>query len=304
MTAARSPVLRGQLRLGESMARHSSWRAGGLAERFYQPADLDDLGDFLASLPPREPLWWLGLGSNLLVRDGGLEGTVICTRGGGALQRLDREGRAVIVGAGMATAQLARFCAREGLAGTEFLVGIPGTLGGALAMNAGALGHETWELVEAVETIDRRGIRRWRSVDAFTPSYRSVRRPAGEWFTAARLRLGQGEPEVLQERIRDCLRRRADTQPAGQASCGSVFRNPNGDFAGRLIEATGLKGRRVGQAVVSERHANFIVNEGGASAADIEALIELIRIEVRERHGIELVPEVQIIGRPAEEERR
>ncbi len=283
------------------MARHTSWRTGGLAERFYRPADLDDLGDFLASLPSREPVWWLGLGSNLLVRDGGLEGTIVCTRGGGGLQRLEREGdRHVLVGAGLATAQLARFCAREGLAGTEFLVGIPGTMGGALAMNAGALGTETWDLVEAVETIDRHGIRRWRPAEDFTPGYRSVRRPAGEWFTTARLRLTPGVPSELQQVLRDCLRRRAESQPSGQASCGSVFRNPPGDFAGRLIESAGLKGRRVGQAVVSERHANFIVNEGGASAADIEALIGVVHDEVLRCHGVDLVPEVQIIGRPGD----
>ncbi|MBI1194438.1 MAG: UDP-N-acetylmuramate dehydrogenase [Gammaproteobacteria bacterium] len=287
--------LTGRLLLDEPMARHSSWRTGGPARRFYVPADLDDLAVFLSRLPSDETIFWVGLGSNLLVRDGGLEGTVICTQG--VLDGIVLESDSTIVaGAGLPTAQLARFCAREGLSGCEFMAGIPGTVGGALAMNAGALGSETWDFVRAVQVIDRSGEICWRDADSYEPTYRHVPRPDDEWFVGARFGFAPGEPEAVADAIRDCLKRRADTQPTGQSSCGSVFRNPPGDFAGRLVEAAGLKGYRVGGAVVSEKHANFIVNEGSASAADIERLIVHVQGVIRERFGIDLIPEVQIVG--------
>ncbi len=289
--------VRGELRCHEPMSLHTSWRAGGCAERYYIPADIDDLGHFLAFQDEREPIYWLGLGSNLLVRDGGIDGLMIATHG--VMSGLAREGRQeVLVGAGVASAQLARFCAREGLADVGFLAGIPGTVGGALAMNAGALGGEIWDFVTAVETMDRQGRRRWRDADDFSVAYRHVEMPAEEWFVSARLTLQAGDTAMLQEQIRRCLRQRSDTQPAGQSSCGSVFRNPDGDYAGRLIEAAGLKGRRLGKAVISSKHANFIINEGGARAADIEGLITLAQREVAQRFAVELVPEVRIIGKP------
>lgn len=287
--------LRGRLLTDEPMARHSSWRTGGPARRFYVPADLDDLAVFLSRLPEDEPVFWVGLGSNLLVRDGGLEGTVICTQG--VLDGVEIEsGNGVIAGAGMPTAQLARFCAREGLSGCEFMAGIPGTVGGALAMNAGALGSETWDFVRAVRVINRRGELAWRDAAAYEPTYRHVPHPDDEWFVAARFEFVPAEPEAVADAIRDCLKRRADTQPTGQSSCGSVFRNPPGDFAGRLVEAAGLKGYREGGAIVSEKHANFIVNEGAASATEIERLIGHVRRVIRTRFGIDLIPEVRIVG--------
>lgn len=287
--------LSGRLLLDEPMARHSSWRTGGPARRFYMPTDIEDLAAFMTRLPAGESIFWVGLGSNLLVRSGGLDGTVICTQG--VLDDVKSEdGRTVIAGAGMPTAQLARYCAREGLSGSEFMAGIPGTVGGALAMNAGALGSETWDFVRAVQVINRRGEICWRDADAYQPTYRHVPRPTGEWFAAARFEFMPGDPEVITEAIRDCLKRRADTQPTGQSSCGSVFRNPPGDFAGRLIEAAGLKGFRLGGASVSDKHANFIVNDGDACAEDIEGLIHHVQAVVRERFEIDLIPEVQIVG--------
>ncbi|MCC6302416.1 MAG: UDP-N-acetylmuramate dehydrogenase [Gammaproteobacteria bacterium] len=296
--SSRSP--RGVLRRGEPMARHTSWRVGGPADRYYEPADLDDLACYLRDLPADEAVLWIGLGSNLLVRDGGIRGSVIATNG--ALDGIASLNDDVVeVGAGVPCAKVARHCAGAGLVGAEFLVGIPGTMGGALAMNAGAFGGETWPLVQSVDTIDRQGRLTRRTPDQYRVGYRSVQGPAGEWFVAARLRLRPGDADAARARIRELLARRTDLQPTGQPSCGSVFRNPPGDYAGRLIEACGLKGTRVGGAEVSRKHANFIVNDGTATAADIEALILRVRDTVERQQGVRLAPEVRIVGEPVAE---
>jgi UDP-N-acetylmuramate dehydrogenase len=280
------------------MSAHTSWRVGGPAERFYQPADLDDLALFLAGLPEDEPLLWLGLGSNLLVRDGGIRGTVVFTLG--ALDELHRVGeQGLYAGAGVTCAKVARAAARAGLIGAEFLAGIPGTLGGALAMNAGAFGGETWSLVASVETLDRHGVRHRRTAEDYQVGYRSVQSPRQEWFVAAELVLEPGDVMAAQARIKELLARRGATQPTQQPSCGSVFRNPPGDHAARLIETAGLKGLRRGDAQVSEKHANFIVNLGAARAADIEALIHEVQNRVQATHGVRLETEVRMVGEPA-----
>lgn len=291
--------LRGNLLLDEPMSRHTSWRIGGPADRYYQPADADDLVQFLEQLPPGEPLHWLGLGSNLLVRDGGIRGTVIATSGVlNVLSQLDE--RTVRAEAGVACAKVARFSARAGLAGAEFLAGIPGTMGGALAMNAGAFGGETWQVVAAVETVDRSGNRRRRTPQEFTIGYRHVVVPKGEWFLAAELQLEPGaDPDALQARIKELLSKRSDLQPIQLPNAGSVFRNPDGDYAARLIEACGLKGECQGAACVSDKHANFIINTGGATAAEVERLIRHIARVVAKQQGVQLQPEVHIIGEPA-----
>jgi len=287
--------LRGELRLNEPMAARTSWRVGGPARRYYRPADVADLAAFLQTLPAGEPVIWVGLGSNLLVRDGGLAGTVIATYGVlGELQLLDAV--TVRAEAGVSCAKVARFGARQGLVGGEFLAGIPGTVGGALAMNAGAFGGETWERVIAVETLDRHGTLRRRTPADYRIGYRTVRGAPDEWFVAAHLRFEKGDAAAAQARIRSLLERRNRTQPTHQPSCGSVFRNPEGDHAARLIEASGLKGRCIGGACVSEKHANFIVNTGGATAADIEALIDEVRREVERSQGVRLQTEVRIVG--------
>lgn len=292
--------MRGELKLDEPMARHTSWRVGGPADRYYEAADENDLAAFLAQIPAREPLTWIGLGSNLLVRDGGIRGTVISVaRMPGQLEQSgDRE---LTASAGVACAKVARFSAESGLTGAEFLAGIPGTLGGALAMNAGAFGSETWSIVDWVETMDRSGQRRRRTAGEFDVGYRSVQSTRQEWFITAGLRLEPGDAQAARQRIRDLLAQRAEQQPMGQASCGSVFRNPPGDYAGRLIESCGLKGHCIGRACVSDKHANFIINTGGATAADIESLINYVQVTVQARAGIELQPEVRIIGEPLPE---
>ncbi|MCF6355344.1 MAG: UDP-N-acetylmuramate dehydrogenase [Candidatus Polarisedimenticolaceae bacterium] len=292
---AEQPGWQGVMLYDEPLARHTSWRVGGPARRFYRPAESADLACFLQQLPADEPLLWLGMGSNLLVRDGGFNGTVIAIQG--CLSRIAvTEDDLLWAEAGVTSAQVARFAARAGLCGVEFLAGIPGTLGGALAINAGAFGGEIWPLVERVETLDQAGRVRVRKPEDFTVGYRKVVAPEGEWFIAAWLRLEQGDVAKGQARIRQLLEQRAATQPLGLPSCGSVFRNPPGDYAARLIESAGLKGSAIGGACVSEKHANFIINTGAATAADIEQLIKKVQQQVAAVHGVELQTEVRIVG--------
>lgn len=284
----------GELRTSEPMSRHTSWRTGGVAKHFFKPDNLEDLASFLQQRPTGETMIWVGLGSNLLVRDGGINGTVICTSGVlGKIALLESD--LIRAEAGVPCAKLARTSVRYGLGGAEFLIGIPGTIGGALAMNAGAFGGETWPIVEAVETMDRMGRRYLRTPEEYRIAYRKVEGPINEWFVAGHFRLKIARDDGL-KRTKALLERRNETQPTGQASCGSVFRNPVGDFAGRLIEACGLKGVSVGGAVVSEKHANFIINRGDATAGDIEALIQLVIARVAAEQGVELMPEVHIVG--------
>ena len=286
----------GEIRHDEPMSRHTSWRVGGPAETWFKPADLDDLSDFMQQLDSDTPIFWMGLGSNLLVRDGGLPGIVISTAG--VFNDLERAGDQLVrAGVGVPCTQLARQCIRWGFGPSEFFAGIPGTVGGALAMNAGAHGGETWERVRQVKTIDRGGVIRQRGPDDYQIAYRSVTGPKDEWFVEATFEF---DPEVdaSMDTLKSMLDRRKTTQPLGLPSCGSVFRNPPGGHAARLIEAAGLKGYRVGGAEVSEKHANFIINRNDASAADVESLIQHVQDTVAKVHGVALVHEVRIIGNP------
>jgi len=292
-------VLRGTLSRNVSLARYTSWRCGGAADRLYVPADRDDLAAFVRQLPAAEPLTVIGLGSNLLVRDGGVRGTIIVMHA--ALDTLELVDGLIHADAGVTSPKVARFAAAHGFAGAEFLAGIPGTVGGALAMNAGCYGGETWRHVARVEIVTRAGAVAVEQPSAYAIGYRSVRRADGSvptaLFTAAWFSFPQGDGRVARERIAELLRRRIATQPLNLPNAGSVFRNPPGDHAARLIESCGLKGYAVGGARVSERHANFIVNpDGQAKAVDIEAIIAHVRSTVRAQCGVDLVPEVQIIG--------
>jgi UDP-N-acetylmuramate dehydrogenase len=296
-------ALRGTLRLNEPMARHVTWRAGGLAARAYSPADLDDLALFLHTLPADEPVQFVGLGSNLLVRDGGYRGTVVLVHSSRGAARV--EGGLLYAEAGTAAPKVARFAGTHALEGAEFLAGVPGTVGGALAMNAGCYGSETWDIVAKVRTISRAGVVAERAPAEFDIGYRHValrgaRLGEDEWFVGCWFALRTGDGERSRARIKHLLARRIATQPLGLPNAGSVFRNPPGDHAARLIEACGLKGYAIGGARISEKHANFIVNpDGRARAADIEALIEHARAAVRRQQGVDLVPEVRVIGEPA-----
>lgn len=285
----------GTLRLNEPMLKHTSWRAGGTADKYYIPADLDDLLFFLSQQSKDENITVLGLGSNLLVRDGGFRGTVIALTG--ILNELSARGPETIkAGAGVTCAKLARFAANSELTGLEFFAGIPGTVGGALAMNAGAFGGETWSFVKSVETTNKSGKLTTRFRSEFSTGYRFVDIPKDEWFISAEFKLSPDREKRSHEIIKGLLARRSDTQPTGESSCGSVFRNPAGDHAARLIDSCGLKGTRIGGALVSEKHANFIINEDSASASDIEELINYIQETVRDRTGMNLETEVRIIG--------
>jgi UDP-N-acetylmuramate dehydrogenase len=285
---------RGELRCDEPMSRHTSWRAGGKADLFFIPASVGDLQAFLRDLDAQTPIFWLGIGSNLLVRDGGLRGVVVSATG--ILRDLERVERYLVrAGSGVPCTRLARQCIRWGLGPSEFFAGIPGTVGGALTMNAGAHGGETWERVESVRTIDRAGEIHRRSPAEYSVGYRSVTGPPDEWFLEATFRFEPGV-EASMDAMKEMLERRKATQPLGLPSCGSVFRNPPDDHAARLIEAAGLKGHRIGGAEVSPKHANFIINTGDATATDIEALIDHVRLTVKEHHGVELQHEVRIVG--------
>jgi UDP-N-acetylmuramate dehydrogenase len=320
----------GLIRFNEPMAKHTTWKTGGQAQRAFTPRGRQDLVSFLRALDASEPLWFMGLGSNVLVRDGGLKGTVIflhaafkhmhlsevsaCVDKAGAGSGQVVPTACLYVEAGAPSPKVARFAAAHHLGGAEFLAGIPGTMGGALAMNAGCFGAQTWDIVARVETIDRQGVIRMRSRDDFKVGYRRVllkkmrtrkeacemgkseRAAQQEWFMGAWLRLGARAKNAAEENIKTLMAKRVATQPLDLPNAGSVFRNPDGDYAARLVEFCGLKGLRIGGAMVSMKHANFIVNVDRASATDIETLIEKVRTAVRLRTGVDLVQEVRIIG--------
>lgn len=286
---------KGTLLLNASLARYTSWRVGGPADRLYIPADLDDLCRFLQELSTDAPVYFIGLGSNLLVRDGGVRGTVILMHN--VLTALKVDGNQIYAEAGVTCAKLAKFSARESKKGAAFFAGIPGTVGGALAMNAGCYGSETWDVVKRVITVDRYGQLHTRPAEAFIPTYRHVEKPvAEEWFIAAWFEFVAGDREEAEREIKALLAKRLASQPLNLPSAGSTFRNPEGDFAARLIEASGLKGLTIGGAQVSEKHANFIVNLGNATAMDIEKLIQHMQETVVVKQGVHLQQEVKMLG--------
>lgn len=290
-------ALQGKLFENQPLAEYTSWRVGGPADLIYLPRDIEDVRVFLKQLPKDMPIMWLGLGSNVLIRDGGVSGAVIVTQG--ALHEVKQLSDTVIYAeAGVACAQLARYSARLGLTGLEFLAGIPGTVGGALTMNAGCYGGETWNHVAAVDMINRQGEVLHVAADQFEVSYRHVKKSPDEWFLAATFALQPGNKERSLEEIRHLLEKRNQAQPTGLPNCGSVFRNPPGNFAGHLIETSGLKGKNIGGARVSTKHANFIINENHASSTDIEQLILYVQKIVQQEQGVLLIPEVCVVGKP------
>lgn len=284
-----------QVLLNEPLARYTSWRVGGPADRLVLAESVSALQQLLQQLPADEPVTFIGLGSNLLVRDGGVRGTVVVMHQ--ALQGLEMQGDRIYAEAGVTCAKLARFAASQNKVGAEFMAGIPGTVGGALAMNAGCYGGETWQWVDAVKTMNRAGQVQVRAAAQYQPAYRHVVHPAAdEWFLAGWFKVPAGDGKASAEQIKQLLAKRLASQPLNMPSAGSTFRNPEGDFAARLIEASGLKGTTIGGAQVSEKHANFIVNLGEATAADIEMLIAQVKATVLEKQGVALIQEVKMIG--------
>jgi len=296
MSVNLSEQLKGELRLNEPMNQHTSWRIGGTADRFYKPYDITDLSDFIKYLPAEESLMWIGLGSNILVRDGGIRGTVVSLVG--ALNTVKLLGGGMVgTESGASCAKLSRFADKNGLSGLEFLSGIPGSVGGALAMNAGAFGSEIWSWVSRVTTIDRYGQLNFRYPEDFKIAYREVKPQFdGEWFVAAEFLL---DAKTTKNNIKELLEERNSNQPIGLPSCGSVFKNPQGQHAAKLIDDLGLKGHCVNQACISDKHANFIINTGGAKARDVEDLIIFIQNAVHDKYGVLLQPEVKIVGENA-----
>ncbi|MDF1757211.1 MAG: UDP-N-acetylmuramate dehydrogenase [Legionellaceae bacterium] len=289
--------LRGKVLYDEVLADYTTWRVGGKAKTMFKPADIPDLSLFLKQFPKDEQLVWLGLGSNSLIKDMGFSGTVVLTQG--CLNNISLvDDLRVRVEAGVSCAQMARFCARNNLAGGEFWAGIPGTMGGALRMNAGCFNGETWQFVDSVETINRAGVVTTRNAKEFSVAYRSVTGlDEDEWFVAATCKLLPGNKEKSLSTIKELLAHRSSTQPTSEYNCGSVFRNPPANYAAKLIEECELKGHKIGGAMVSEKHANFIINHDGlASASDIESLIEHVQNTVYDQKAIELIREVHIIG--------
>jgi len=293
--ANNSQSMEGVLLKNEPLARYTSWRVGGMAERFYKPSCIADLQNYLSSLANEENVVWLGLGSNVLIRDGGIKGSVIYTRGCVSEIKFTSSDE-MYVEAGVPCAHVAKQSVEKGLTGAEFLAGIPGTMGGALTMNAGAFGGEVWDLVSTVVLINKKGELVTRRADEFDIAYRSVNLNEGEWFVSTTLKIPKGDGQKGKERIRQLLAKRSETQPTNLPSGGSVFKNPEGDHAARLIEACDLKGYRIGSAQVSEKHANFIVNQGDATASQIEELIKYVRNDVLDKQGVNLQTEVRIIG--------
>jgi len=273
----------------------TSWHIGGCADRLYWPRDLDGLRAFLKQLDQKIPVTYLGLGSNVLISDEGIKGVVIITQG--SLSTLSVDGDRVTAGAGLSCAKVARFAAHNNLVGGEFLAGIPGTIGGALRMNAGAFGGETWPKVEGVMLINRQGELLQRKPDAFRVGYRKLKGlKEDEWFVSANFIFSGGDGKRSLQSIKALLTKRSATQPTGEPSCGSVFKNPPGKFSAQLIDSLGLKGKTVGGAQISEKHANFIINQGCATAHDVLALIHFVRAKVKARYNILLELEVMILG--------
>lgn len=291
-------IIKGQLQTQVSMKPFTSWHIGGNAEKLYWPLDLADLQAFLKTHSEIEPLTFIGLGSNILVSDAGIPGTTIITQG--ALKGMAViEPNIIRAEAGLSCAQVARFAAKNNLVGGEFLAGIPGTLGGALFMNAGAFGGETWERLIRVETLNRQGKMTLRDPTEFDWGYRYTQGLAeNEWFVAGHFEFQPGDGKLSLSEIKALLERRSETQPTGEPSCGSTFRNPPGDYAARLIEACGLKGFRIGAMEVSPKHANFLINTGNATAAEALRLVQHLQTTVQERFGVILHPEFKWIGVP------
>lgn len=288
--------LRGELLMEARLAPYTSWRVGGNAEVLYRPEDMEDMAEFIAVNHDKD-ITVLGAGSNVLIRDGGISGVVVITAG--TLNNVGRKGDFYRVEAGASCPAFANVCRKDQMVGAEFLAGIPGTIGGAVMMNAGAYGAEIWDLIEKIEVVDRRGDVQIINRGEIEYGYRYCNLPQGCFVAAAYIRTekaGVAQIEQLQQKIKVLQEKRSNTQPLGEYSCGSVFKNPEGTYAAKLIEEAGLKGKKVGGAQVSLKHANFIINTGDATAADIEQLIELVKTRVKECHGVDLESEIKIIG--------
>ena len=277
----------------ELLSKHTAWKVGGPADIFFTPQNRDDLSNFLKSNHGKQ-ITWLGNGTNVLVRDGGIRGAVISTKK--SIDKINMETKnSCRVEAGASCMDLALFAEKNQLGPAAFFSGIPGSIGGALTMNAGSFGMETWDLVKEVEVINEKGDISFLEKESFDIAYRTVAFPFRLWFLSCSMFLSSDE-QTTKDNLIELRNQRIKTQPLSEDTCGSVFKNPPGNFAGALIEGSGLKGFKIGSASISEKHANFIVNQGGATAGDIENLINHTRQVVKKNYDIDLQLEVRIMG--------
>ena len=288
------PEVRGSYRLGAQLSKTTWFQVGGVADVLFKPADVNDLAHFLREKPADIPVTVLGVGSNVIIRDGGIRGVVI--KLGRGFTDVSIEGDALHAGAAALDVNVARFAAEHGAAGLEFLAGIPGTIGGALAMNAGAYGTEIKDVLSHLEAVDVQGNIRTLSLDECAYSYRHYGGPQGLIFTKAIMRVSEGDAEAIHARIQDITTARESTQPVRERTGGSTFRNPEGAKAWELIDAAGCRGYQVGGAQMSPLHCNFMINTGNATAADLEALGNEVRDKVATHSGITLKWEIKALG--------
>jgi UDP-N-acetylmuramate dehydrogenase len=299
------PPVRGKLLFDEPLAPFTWFRVGGPAEALFLPADEDDLAGFLAGLAPRIPVTVLGVGSNLIVRDGGVEGVAIRLAGRAfAGLTVEPASDTILAGAGALDAGLSRFAAESGLAGVEFYAGIPGAVGGALSMNAGCYGSETADVLVEARGLNRNGERLTMTTGELGYTYRASRAPGGIVWVSALFRGRPDQPAAIKARMAEITGRRETTQPIREKTGGSTFKNPPGQSAWRLVDEAGWRGRGRGGAIMSPLHANFMINTGEASAADLESLGEKVRADVLTKSGVELEWEIRRIGRAAGPESR
>ncbi|MBW8815382.1 MAG: UDP-N-acetylmuramate dehydrogenase [Caulobacterales bacterium] len=293
---AELPAVRGKLLPGEPLGPFTWFRVGGPADWLFLPADLVDLQQFLAALPPEVPVTVLGVGSNVIVRDGGVPGVVI-RLAGRAFAGVQADGARVTTGAGALDAAVARAAAKAGIAGLEFYAGIPGTIGGALTMNAGCYGAETKDVLVSAWGFDRAGVRRDFALADFGYSYRHSQAPADIVWVEATFQGRPDDPAAVQARIDEITARREQTQPIREKTGGSTFKNPPGQSSWKLVDEAGWRGKLHHGAMFSPLHSNFMINTGEATAADLEGLGEAVRADVKAKTGVELQWEIKRIGR-------
>ncbi len=295
MDESQLPKVRGRYRFDADLSKTNWFQVGGLAEVMFKPEDAEDLASFMRERSENLPVTIIGVGSNLIVRDGGIDGVVI--RLGRGFAKMEQEGDILTVGAGCLDVNVAHYSADCGLAGMEFLSGIPGTIGGALAMNAGAYGSEIKDVLLEVQVVTAEGEVKWVSPELFNYSYRHADLPEGWVFTAAKLRGAVGDSTEISAKIDEIQKAREETQPIRSKTGGSTFRNPEGHKAWQLVDEAGCRGLAIGDAQVSKKHCNFMINNANATAKDIEALGDEVRKRVKDASGIDLHWEIKRIGK-------
>lgn len=278
---------------------YTTFRTGGNVEAMYRAGNLQGLKHMVAFLADEGiPYLVMGSGSNLLVRDGGFDGVAIILDGSlASVEDCTVAEPSILAGAGLRLHKLVEYCAEKGFSGIEFMAGIPGTLGGAVAMNAGSWGKEIGEVISEVAVLTAGGIVETRDRLSLAFTYRELDLPPGTIILNAKLGLRFDKPAVIKKRIASYLKQRKERFPLDMPSAGSIFKNPEGGYAGRLIDAAGLKEKAIGGAMISPKHANFFVNTGKSSASDIVALMDLATVKVKEVFNIQLIPEIKVVGK-------